>query len=39
MRMDSRLAAYIAVLPPSPGQGPADSLNGRLWPEVPSGSR
>ena len=32
--MDSRLAAYIAVLPPQPGQGPADSLDGKLWPEV-----
>jgi ATP-binding cassette subfamily B protein len=30
--MDSRLAAYIAVLPPPPG-GPADSLADRIWPE------
>ena len=32
--MDSRLAAYIAVLPPQPGQGRADSLDGGVWPEV-----
>jgi len=31
--MDSRLAAYIAVLPPQPGQSPADSLDIRVCPE------
>ncbi len=31
--MDSRLAAYIAVLPPQPGQGSADSLAVELWPD------
>ncbi len=31
--MDSRLAAYIAVLPPQPGQSAADSLDGKVWPE------
>jgi ATP-binding cassette subfamily B protein len=33
--MDSRLAAYIAVLPPRPGQGSADSLDVRVWPGIP----
>src|ERR1700690_1471348 len=32
--MDSRLAAYIAVLPPPPGQSPADSLGVKLWPPL-----
>ncbi len=32
--MDSRLAAYIAVLPPQPRQGLADSPDGRFWPEA-----
>jgi len=32
--MDSRLAAYIAVLPPQPGQNPADSLDVKLWPDA-----
>jgi ATP-binding cassette subfamily B protein len=32
--MDSRLAAYIAVLPPQPGHHRADSLDGGVWPEV-----
>ena len=31
--MDSRLAAYIAVLPPQPGQSPADTLDIRACPE------
>ena len=31
--MDSRLAAYMAVLPPQPGQGPADSLDIKVCPE------
>ena len=29
--MDSRLAAYIAVLPPQPGQGSADTLDVKPW--------
>lgn len=32
--MDSRLASYIAVLPPQPGPGLADSPDGRFWPEA-----
>ncbi|MGO9087220.1 MAG: ATP-binding cassette domain-containing protein [Terriglobales bacterium] len=32
--MDSRLAAYVAVLPPQPGQGLADSLDVNVWPQV-----
>ena len=32
--MDSRLAAYIAVLPPQPGQVSADSLEVSVWPAV-----
>ena len=32
--MDTRLAAYIAVLPLRPGQGSADSLDVRAWPAV-----
>jgi len=31
--MDTRLAAYIAVLPSQPGHSTADSLDVRLWPE------
>jgi ATP-binding cassette subfamily B protein len=31
--MDRRLAAYIAVLPPQPGQSAADSLDSRVYPE------
>jgi ATP-binding cassette, subfamily B, bacterial len=30
--MDSRLAAYIKLLPSPNGQGPADSLDVRVWP-------
>jgi ATP-binding cassette subfamily B protein len=32
LRMDNRLAAYIAALPPQPGQGLADSPDLGVWP-------
>jgi ATP-binding cassette subfamily B protein len=32
--MDSRLAAYMAVLPPKPGQRPEDTLESRVWSQI-----